>query len=64
MFRRTLNVVFRPMKNNYVLLPDSYYRVVSTYVSISSGAKDNQNCGRSDYIMETSFNLFLGKWLS
>lgn len=33
MFRRTLNVVFRPMKNNYVLLPDSYYRILSTYVS-------------------------------
>ncbi|XP_037933661.1 peroxisome biogenesis factor 1 [Teleopsis dalmanni] len=31
MFKRTFKVVFRPIKNNFLLLPPSYYNVVSTY---------------------------------
>lgn len=39
MFRKNLTVVYKPMKNNSVLLPDNYYRSVQSYVSILN----NQN---------------------
>uniref|UniRef100_A0A182Q4W1 Peroxisomal ATPase PEX1 n=1 Tax=Anopheles farauti TaxID=69004 RepID=A0A182Q4W1_9DIPT len=31
MFRRSLTVSFSPFRNNYVTLPDSYYRMLSSY---------------------------------
>lgn len=33
MFKRTFKVVYRPVKNNFILLPENYFKVVSTYVS-------------------------------
>ena len=34
MFKRTFKIVFRPVKNNFVILPENYFKVVSTYVSV------------------------------
>lgn len=31
MFKRTFKVVFRPVKNNFVILPENYYKVVASY---------------------------------
>ncbi|XP_055855534.1 uncharacterized protein LOC129918818 [Episyrphus balteatus] len=31
MFRRTFKVTFRPMRNNFIALPENYYELVSTY---------------------------------
>jgi len=34
MFKRTFKVVYRPVRSNFLVLPDQYYGVVSTYVSV------------------------------
>lgn len=45
MFKRTFKVVMRPVvKSNFVLLPDSYYEVVSTYVSTTEIVADVLVC--------------------
>uniref|UniRef100_A0A7G3A7F2 Peroxisomal ATPase PEX1 n=1 Tax=Lutzomyia longipalpis TaxID=7200 RepID=A0A7G3A7F2_LUTLO len=31
MYRRTMTVVYKPLKNNHIVLPESYFRLVSTY---------------------------------
>ncbi|XP_059608870.1 peroxisomal ATPase PEX1 [Phlebotomus argentipes] len=31
MYRRTMTVVYKPLKNNYIILPENYFRLVSTY---------------------------------
>lgn len=33
MYRRNLTVVFKPLKNNSVVLPDSYLKLLNNYVS-------------------------------
>ncbi|XP_002134929.3 peroxisome biogenesis factor 1 isoform X1 [Drosophila pseudoobscura] len=46
MFKRTFTVVYRPIKSNFVLLPDQYYGVVSTY---DTGCLSLQYNGRVHY---------------
>lgn len=33
MLRRSMSVVFKPLRNNHVLLPESYFRLMAPYVS-------------------------------
>lgn len=33
MLRRSMSVVFKPLKNNYVILPEVYFRLLAPYVS-------------------------------
>ncbi|XP_073838881.1 peroxisomal biogenesis factor 1 [Musca autumnalis] len=47
MFKRAFKVVLRPTKNNFVLLPESYYKVVSTY---DNGCLQLQYDGRTHYV--------------
>ncbi|KAL9902268.1 LOW QUALITY PROTEIN: peroxisome biogenesis factor 1 [Glossina fuscipes] len=47
MFKRTFKVVFRPARNNFVLLPENYFKVVSTY---DTGCLNLQYNARSHYI--------------
>ncbi|EDX10414.1 peroxisome biogenesis protein 1 [Drosophila simulans] len=46
MFKRTFKVVYRPIRSNFVLLPDQYYGVVSTY---DTGCLSLQYNGRTHY---------------
>ncbi|XP_016974447.1 peroxisome biogenesis protein 1 [Drosophila rhopaloa] len=46
MFKRTFKVVYRPIRSNFVLLPDQYYGVVSTY---DTGCLSLQYNGRVHY---------------
>ncbi|EDV96607.1 GH15109 [Drosophila grimshawi] len=46
MFARTFKVVYRPTRNNFLLLPDQYYGVVSTY---DTGCLKLQYNGRMHY---------------
>ncbi|XP_034480754.1 peroxisome biogenesis factor 1 [Drosophila innubila] len=46
MFKRTFKVVYRPIRNNFLLLPDQYYGVVSTY---DTGCLSLQYNGRVHY---------------
>uniref|UniRef100_A0ABK9NBB1 Peroxisomal ATPase PEX1 n=1 Tax=Glossina morsitans morsitans TaxID=37546 RepID=A0ABK9NBB1_GLOMM len=47
MFKRTFKVVFRPARNNFVFLPENYFKVVSTY---DTGCLNLQYNARSHYI--------------
>ncbi|XP_017842964.2 peroxisome biogenesis factor 1 [Drosophila busckii] len=47
MFKRTFKVVYRPIRNNFLLLPDQYYGVVSTY---DTGCLSLQFNGRAHYV--------------
>ncbi|XP_017472688.1 PREDICTED: peroxisome biogenesis factor 1 [Rhagoletis zephyria] len=46
MFKRTFKVVFRPTKSNFLLLPENYYSVVSTY---DTGCLSLQYSGHTHY---------------
>ncbi|XP_016997574.2 peroxisomal ATPase PEX1 isoform X1 [Drosophila takahashii] len=46
MFKRTFKVVYRPIRSNFLLLPDQYYGVVSTY---DTGCLSLQYNGRVHY---------------
>ncbi|XP_017090085.2 peroxisomal ATPase PEX1 isoform X1 [Drosophila bipectinata] len=46
MFKRTFKVVYRPIRSNFVLLPDQYYGVVSTY---DTGCLSLQYNGRTHF---------------
>ncbi|KAH8388945.1 hypothetical protein KR215_008244 [Drosophila sulfurigaster] len=46
MFKRTFKVVYRPIRNNFLLLPEQYYGVVSTY---DTGCLSLQYNGRVHY---------------
>ncbi|XP_037721381.1 peroxisome biogenesis protein 1 [Drosophila subpulchrella] len=46
MFKRTFKVVYRPVRSNYLVLPDQYYGVVSTY---DTGCLSLQYNGRVHY---------------
>ncbi|XP_052844452.1 uncharacterized protein LOC128257474 [Drosophila gunungcola] len=46
MFKRTFKVVYRPIRSNFVVLPDQYYGVVSTY---DTGCLSLQYNGRVHY---------------
>ncbi|XP_053954563.1 peroxisomal ATPase PEX1 [Anastrepha ludens] len=46
MFKRTFKVVFRPTKSNFLLLPENYYGVVSTY---DTGCLSLQYNGHTHY---------------
>ncbi|XP_058464008.1 peroxisomal ATPase PEX1 [Malaya genurostris] len=52
MFRRTLTVSYSPLRNNYVTLPDNYFRMLSSYkngcLSITRGI-DNFHMSWSPY---------------
>ncbi|XP_030372495.1 peroxisome biogenesis factor 1 [Scaptodrosophila lebanonensis] len=47
MFKRTFKVVYRPIRNNFLVLPDQYYGVVSTY---DTGCLSLQYNGRVHYV--------------
>nr|XP_016935011.1 peroxisome biogenesis protein 1 isoform X1 [Drosophila suzukii] len=46
MFKRTFKVVYRPVRSNFLVLPDQYYGVVSTY---DTGCLSLQYNGRVHY---------------
>ncbi|XP_018794130.1 PREDICTED: peroxisome biogenesis factor 1 [Bactrocera latifrons] len=46
MFKRTFKLVFRPTKSNFLILPENYYNVVSTY---DTGCLSLQYSGHTHY---------------